>query len=230
MATSGTTTFDLDIDEIIQEGYERIGLNTNSGYDLKTARRSLNILFSEWGNRGVHLWKVALKHQALSSGTREYTADTDCSVILEAYISTTDSITTSTQDVALSKISRSEYASTPTKGSLGQPSQYYVSRVQPPVITLFQTPDASTYTYLKYYYVKKLQDATAYSDQQADVVYRFQPAMCAGLAYYLAQKKAPERVEMLKIAYEDELNRALVEDGQRTSVFIAPKDYFPAGI
>ena len=88
MATSGSTSFDLDIDEIIQEGYERIGLNTNSGYDLKTARRSLNILFSEWGNRGVHLWKVALKHQALAAGTREYTADNDCSVILEAYIST----------------------------------------------------------------------------------------------------------------------------------------------
>ena len=94
MATSGTATFDLSIDEIVEEAYERCGIQTNSGYDLKKARRSLNVLFSEWGNRGVHLWKVALKHQALTSGTREYTAPTDCSVILEAYISTTDSIET----------------------------------------------------------------------------------------------------------------------------------------
>tara|TARA_R100000687_G_scaffold38539_1_gene31381 strand:- start:44 stop:736 length:693 start_codon:yes stop_codon:yes gene_type:complete len=230
MATSGSTSFDLDIDEIIQEGYERCGLNTNSGYDLKTARRSLNILFSEWGNRGVHLWKVVLNSVPMVNGTTEYTAPSNCSVILEAYISSTDALASDTQDVALSKISRSEYSAIPNKGSVGQPSQYYVSRVQPPIVSLYQTPNASTYTHLKYYYVKKLEDATAYSGQQADVVYRFQPAMCAGLAYYLAQKKTPEKVEMLKIIYEDEMRRALVEDGQRTSVYITPKDYFPAGI
>jgi len=230
MATSGSTSFDLDIDEIIQEGYERCGLNTNSGYDLKTARRSLNILFSEWGNRGVHLWKVVLNSVAMVNGTTDYTAPANCSVILEAYISSTAALASDTQDVALTKVSRSEYASIPNKGSVGQPSQYYVSRVQPPIVSLYQTPNASTYTHLKYYYVKKLEDATAYSGQQADVVYRFQPAMCAGLAYYLAQKKTPEKVEMLKIIYEDEMSRALVEDGQRTSVYITPKDYFPAGI
>ena len=151
MATSGTTTFDLDIDDIIQEAYERTGARTNSGYDLKSARRSLNILFSEWGNRGVHLWKVELKEQLLTNGTATYTAPTNANDILEAYVSTTTGTTSSTNDVSLTKISRSEYAALPNKGSTGQPSQYYVDRQTTPTITLYQTPDASTYTYIKYY-------------------------------------------------------------------------------
>ena len=228
MATSGTTTFDLDIDDIIQEAYERCGARTNSGYDLKSARRSLNILFSEWGNRGVHLWKVALQEQLLTSGTATYTAPSNANDILEAYVSTTTGTTSSTNDVSLTKISRSEYAALPNKGSTCQPSQYYVDRQTVPTITLYQTPDASTFTYLKYYYLKRIEDAGAYSNQ-SDVVFRFIPCMVAGLAYYISMKVNPQLTNQNKLIYEDELNRALQEDGQRTSVYITPQTYFPQG-
>ena len=181
MATSGTTAFDLDIDDIIQEAYERCAARTNSGYELKSARRSLNILFSEWGNRGLHLWKVELKEQALTSGTATYTAPTNANDILEAYVSTTSGQTTGTNDVSLTKISRSEYAALPNKGSTGQPSQYYVDRQKTPTITLYQTPDASTFTHLKYYYLKRIEDAGAYTNQ-SDVFFRFIPCIVAGLA------------------------------------------------
>ena len=229
MATSDSTTFDLNIDDIIQEAYERCGKRTNSGYDLKSARRSLNILFSEWGNRGVHLWKVELKEQLLTNGTATYTAPTNANDILEAYISTTTGTTSATNDVSLTKISRSEYAALPNKGSTRQPSQYYVDRQTIPQITLYQTPDASTYTYLKYYYLKRIEDAGAYTNT-ADVVFRFIPCMVAGLSYYLSMKYNPQVVQQNKLIYEDELQRALVEDGQRTSVYITPQSYYPTGL
>lgn len=227
MATSGTTSFDLSIDEIIEEAYERLGMRTNSGHDIKTARRSLNILFSEWGNRGVHLWKVELDEATLVSGQAAYTVSTDVSDVLEAYISSTSGTPgTTTTDLTLSKIDRSTYAALPNKGVTGQPSQYYVDRQTTPVIYLYQTPDLSTYTYLKYYVIKRIEDAGAYTNT-GDIAYRFIPCMCAGLAYYLAIKRSPQRAELLKLAYEDEMKRALDEDGQRTSLFITPQSYFP---
>ena len=205
MATSGTTSFNLSIDEIVEEAYERIGIRINSGYDIKSARRSLNILFSEWGNRGVHLWKVELDQVALVQGQANYTVNTDVSDVLEAYISSTSGTPgTTTNDLSLSKIDRSTYAALPNKGTQGQPSQYYVDRQTTPVIYLYQTPDLSTYTYLKYYVIKRIEDSGAYTNT-ADVAYRFIPCMCAGLAYYLAIKRPPQRAELLKLAYEDEM-------------------------
>ena len=229
MATSGTTSFDLNIDDIIEEAYERCGVRTSSGYDLRSARRSLNILFSEWGNRGVHLWKVELKEQLLTAGTATYDAPSNANDILEAYISTTTGTTSSTNDVSLTKISRSEYAALPNKGSTGQPSQYYVDRQTTPKINLYQTPDASTYKYVKYYYLKRIEDAGAYTNT-ADVVFRFIPCMVAGLAYYLSMKRNPQLTQQNKLLYEDELQRALTEDGQRTSVFITPQTFYPQGV
>jgi hypothetical protein len=226
MATSGTTAFDLTIDEIVEEAYERCGLQTNSGYDLKKARVGLNILFSEWGNRGVHLWKTELQTQALTAGTSTYTTPTSTNDVLEAYISTSSGITSSTTDVSLTKIDRSTYAALPNKGNQGQPSQYYVDRQTTPTITLYQTPDASTYTHLKYYTLNRVEDAGAYGNN-ADVPFRFIPCMISGLAFYLSLKYSPQRTEALKLYYEDELKRALDEDGQRTSVFIAPSSYYP---
>jgi hypothetical protein len=228
MATSGTTSFNLTIDDVIEEAYERCGIRTNSGHDLKSARRSLNLLFSDWGNRGVHLWKVTLQTQALTAGVFQYATPTDCNDVLEAYISTTSNTTSTTQDVSLTKIDRSAYAALPNKGATGQPSQYYVSREITPEIYLYQAPDASTYTFVKYYYIGRIEDAGAYTNT-ADVVYRFMPAMCAGLAYYLSQKIAPDRIQLLKQLYEDEMLRALEEDGQRTSSYISPQNYYPAG-
>jgi hypothetical protein len=229
MATSGTTTFDLDIDDIIEEAYERCGVRTNSGYNIKSARRSLNILFSEWGNRGVHLWKVVLKEQLLTAGTATYATPQDCSDVLEAYVSTAQTVTETTNDISLDKIDRSAYAALPNKGQQGQPSQYYVNRQVNPTISLYLTPDCAQYIYLKYYYISRIQDAGAYSDQ-ANVPYRFLPCMISGLAYYLGQKVAPDRVQGLKLIYEDELQRALEEDSQRTSSYISPYSYFGDGI
>jgi len=225
MATSGTTAFDLDIDDIIEEAYERCAVRTNSGKDLKSARRSLNIMFSEWSNRGVHLWKVTLNTQALTSGTETYTTPTDTSDVLEAYISSSSGTTSSTSDVALTKISRSDYAAKSNKGATGQPSEYYVDRQTTPTITLYQTPDASTYTHLKFYTVKRIEDAGAYTNQ-SDVAFRFIPAMVAGLAYYLSMKVNPQMTQQNKAIYEDELKRALDEDNQRTSVYITPQSYY----
>ena len=231
MATSGTTSFNLNIDEVIDEGYERCGLSTTSGYDLRSARRSLDLLFAEWGNRGIHLWKVALNENSLVSGQAEYDVSSNVSDVLEAFVSSTvaASNNANTQDVSLTKIDRSTYAALPNKLATGQPSQYYVERTITPKIYLYQAPDLNTYTTLKYYVIKRIEDAGAYTND-ADVAYRFLPCMCAGLAYYLSMKKAPQLVQQNKLVYEDELKRALDEDGQRTSTFITPQSFYPTGI
>jgi len=231
MATSGTTGFDLNIDDIIQEAYERCAITTNSGYDLRSARRSLNLLFAEWGNRGIHLWKVEQDENALVAGQATYTVSSDVNDVLEAFISSTAtaSNTSNTQDISLSKIDRSAYAAIPNKFETGTPSQYYVDRQTTPIINLYQTPDLSTYTVLKYFVIKRIEDAGAYTDQ-ADVAYRFLPCMCAGLAYYLSMKKSPQLVQQNKMIYEDELKRALEEDGQRASTFITPQSFYPTSI
>lgn len=136
MATSGTTSFNLDIDDVIEEAYERCGIRNTKGYDLKSSRRSLNLLFSEWGNRGVHLWKVELKNQLMTAGTITYATPSDCSDVLEAYVSTSETVTSSTNDISLTKIDRSAYAGLPNKGQTGQPSQYYVDRQITPTISI----------------------------------------------------------------------------------------------
>jgi hypothetical protein len=235
MATSGTTSFDLDIDEIIQEAYERCGVTARTGYGLKSARRSLNILFSEWGNRGLHLWKVALASVPLVEGQAEYNNasdstnfPSDINEVLEAYVRN-NSTATAPVDTPISKIDRSAYSAIANKLSKGTPSQYYVDRTTTPSIFLYQTPSStfsgSSYL-LKFYYLKRIQDVGAYTNQ-GDVVYRFIPCMCAGLAYYLSLKIAPERTQNLKLLYEDELTRALTEDSSSTSTYLTPKVYFP---
>lgn len=231
MATSGTTAFDLSIEEIIQEAYERCGMATTSGYSLRSARTSLNLLFAEWANRGIHLWKVSLNENLLVSGQAEYAVDGSVSDVLEAFVSTTGAgaNTVNTQDVALSKIDRSAYSALPNKLAVGQPSQYYVDRQEIPKIYLYQAPDLNTYTYLKYYVIKRIEDAGAYTDD-ADIVFRFLPCMVAGLAYYLAMKNSPQLVQQNKLIYEDQLKRALDEDGQRASTFITPQSFYPNGV
>jgi len=231
MASSGTTAFNLNIDEVIDEAYERCSLSTQSGYDLKRARRNLNLLFSEWGNRGVHLWKVELNEAALVAGQPNYTTPAAVSDVLEAFISTTNAAgnNINTQDVSLTKIDRSAYAALPNKYATGQPSQYYVDRQITPIIYLYQAPDASTYTTLKYYSINRIEDAGAYGNTP-DTPYRFLPCMVAGLAYYLSFMKAAEKTQMLKLAYEDEMKRALDEDGSRTSLYISPQTFFGDGV
>ena len=234
MASSGTTTFDLQIDEIVEEAYERCGIQTNSGYDLKKARRSLNVLFSDWGNRGVHLFKIQLNVSALANGTSQYQTASGCSDVLEefiSYIATLVDPASTTTDISITKIDRSTYAAIPNKGATGTPSQYYVQRVSKadttlPLITLFLTPDASTYTHLKYFSIQRIDDAGAFTNT-ADVPFRWLPCMISGLAFYVSQKYTHERTQQLKLYYEDELKRALDEDGSRSSTFITPAQYYP---
>jgi hypothetical protein len=219
MATSGTTDFNLNIDDVIEESFERIGKQVRTGYDLKSARRSLNLLLSEWGNRGVHLWKVTNHTQNLVANTTTYTAPADCSDVLEAVFRN------GSTDTTLNKISRSEYQAIPNKSSTGTPSQYYVRRNLSNVeISLYQTPGV-TDTQINYYYVARIEDAGAYTNTP-DAPYRFLPCMVSGLSFYLAQKHNPGRVQEMKLYYEDELQRALTEDGQRTSVHLVPQNYF----
>src|SRR6056300_1614824 len=237
--TSGTTTFEknFSIDEIIEEAYERIGFQTNSGYDIKTARRSLNIMFQEWGNRGLHFWEVKnnsitlvdgqaeyTMYRAASDGTSDPTAVYGVDDILEAAYRNSSSV-----DFPLTKISRSEYQALSNKTSEGTPTQYFVQRfIDKVTITLYLTPGSSEAgNTINYYYVKRIQDVGDYTNA-TDVPYRFVPCMASGLASYLAQKFAPQRTQELKLLYEDELQRALSEDGSSSSSYISPKVYYPS--
>ena len=236
--TSGTTTFDktFAIDEIIEEAYERIGMQGVSGNQLRMARRSLNIMFQEWGNRGLHYWEVANNSITLVDGKAEYTmfrstgdGTSDATAVygvddvLEASYRNASSV-----DSPLSKINRSTYQGLANKTSEGTPTQYFVQRfIDKVTVTLYLTPGSSQAGHtVNYYYVKRIQDAGDYTND-ADVPYRFVPCMASGLAFYLAQKYAPQRAQELKLFYEDELARALSEDGSSTSVHILPKTYYP---
>ena len=235
--TSGTTVFDKNfaIDEIIEEAYERIGMQGVSGNQLRMARRSLNILFQEWGNRGLHYWQVANNNITLvadqavytmfrstGDGTSDATAIYGVDDILEA------SFRNSNVDTPLTKINSSQYQALSNKTSTGTPTQYFVQRLIDRVtITLYLTPGSSEAgKFINFYYVKRIQDVGDYTNA-TDVPYRFVPCMASGLAFYLAQKFKPQMVQQMKLLYEDELQRALAEDGSSSSTYISPKVYYP---
>jgi len=236
--TSGTHVFDknFSIDEIIEEGYERIGMAGVSGYQLKSARRSLNIMFQEWANRGLHYWEVAnnsitlVNNQAVytmfrstGDGSSDATAVYGVDDVLEASFRNASNV-----DTPLTKINRSAYQALSNKTDTGQPTQYFVQRfIDKVTITLYLTPGTSEAgKFINYYYVKRIQDVGDYTNA-TDVPYRFVPCMSSGLAYYLSIKYAPQRTQELKLLYEDELQRALEEDGSSSSSFITPKTYYP---
>ena len=236
--TSGTTVFDKSfaIDEVIEEAYERIGMQGVSGNQLRLARRSLNIMFQEWGNRGLHYWEVANNSFTLVDGQAEYTmfrstADGTSSAtavygvddVLEAVYRNASNV-----DSPLTKINRSTYQGLSNKTSEGTPTQYFVQRfIDKVTVTLYLTPGSSQAGHtVNYYYVKRIQDAGGYTNA-TDVPYRFVPCMASGLAFYLAQKFNPQLVQQMKLLYEDELNRALQEDGSSSSSYITPKTYYP---
>mgnify|MGYP003678439590 FL=1 len=236
--TSGTATFDktFAIDEIIEDAYERIGLQGVSGNQLRTARRSLNIMFQEWGNRGLHYWEVANNSFTLVDGQAEYTmfrstGDGTSSAtavygvddVLEAVYRNASNV-----DSPLTKINRSTYQGLSNKTSEGTPTQYFVQRfIDKVTVTLYLTPGSSQAGHLvNYYYVKRIQDVGDYTNA-TDVPYRFVPCMASGLSYYLSQKFKPELTQNMKLMYEDELQRALAEDGSSSSSFITPKTYYP---
>ena len=236
--TSGTTVFDKNfaIDEIIEEAYERIGMQGVSGNQLRMARRSLNIMFQEWGNRGLHYWQVAnnsitlvdgqatyTMFRSTGDGTSDATAVYGVDDVLEAVYRNSSNV-----DTPLTKINRSTYQGLSNKTSEGTPSQYFVQRfIDKVTITLYLTPGSTEAgNFINYYYVKRIQDVGSYTNA-TDVPYRFVPCMASGLAYYLSQKYQPPRTQELKLLYEDELQRALTEDGSSSSSYITPKTYYP---
>ena len=236
--TSGKVIFDknFSIDEIVEEAYERIGLQNVSGYQLKTARRSLNILFQEWGNRGLHYWQIAnnditlvdgqavyTMFRSTGDGTSDATAVYGVDDILEAVYRNSSNV-----DTPLTKINRSTYQALSNKTSEGTPTQYYVQRfIDKVTITLYLTPGSSEAgNKLNYYYVKRIQDVGDYTNA-TDLPYRFVPCMISGLAFYLSQKFNPQATQAMKLYYEDELQRALAEDGSSSSSHITPKVYYP---
>ena len=240
--TSGTVTFDktFAIEEIIEEAYERLGIQVSSGYQLKTARRSLNILFQEWGNRGVHYWEVGEANIDLIEGQAEYnffraTSDGTSAVtnpadtygvadILEASLRSNRTQTTQS-DSSLTKISRSTYSDLSSKLSKGTPAQFFVQRfVDKTTLTVYPTPDSSNASKdLHFYFLKRIQDVDGTYTDATDLPYRFVPCMVSGLAFYLSQKVNPQLTQTMKLYYEDELARALSEDGSASSTFITPK-------
>ena len=235
--TSGTATFDktFAIDEIIEEAYERIGMQGVSGNQLKMARRSLNIMFQEWANRGLHYWEVANNNITLVADQATYTmfrSTGDGTSSTTAVYGVDDVLEVvyrnSNVDSPLTKINRSQYQALSNKTSTGQPTQYFVQRLIDRVtITLYLTPGSSEAgKFINYYYVKRIQDVGDYTNA-ADVPYRFVPCMVSGLAFYMAQKFKPQMVQQMKLLYEDEFQRALSEDGSPSSTYISPKVYYP---
>ncbi len=245
--TSGTVTFDktFAVDDIIAEAYERIGSQVTSGYQLKSARRSLNILFQEWGNRGLHYWEVGETNIDLIEGQAEYTfyrasgdgtsSSTNATSnvygvadVLEATFRQNRTQTTQS-DAAMTKIDRSTYSSLSAKLSKGTPSQYFVQRfIDKTTVTVYPTPDSTAASKdMHIFFVKRIQDADSTYTDATDVPFRFVPCMVSGLAFYLAQKFNPQLVQQMKLLYEDELARALAEDGSPSSTIITPKTYYP---
>tara|TARA_R110002020_G_scaffold6052_1_gene25331 strand:- start:98 stop:763 length:666 start_codon:yes stop_codon:yes gene_type:complete len=214
MATSGSRDFNLDVAEVIEEAYERCGLEVRTGYDARTARRSLNLMFADWANRGLNLWTVSSATVTLTQGTAAVTLGSDVVSILEVVLRRDNT------DYILNQISRTDYVTLPDKTTQGRPSQFWFNRQIEPVINLWAVPENST-DQIIYYYVQRLEDADTLVNT-TDMPFRFYPCMVAGLAYYTAMKRAPERLQILKGIYEEEFQRAAEEDEQRVSLKLQP--------
>ena len=219
MATSGTATFNLEFDDLIEEAYERCGLEDRDGYDMRTARRSINLMFADWANRGLNLWTIEQRQVAMVVGQNTYDLPNDTVNVLSAVIRTGSSQTQ--QDITIDRISQNEYLHLPDKNTPARPAQYYVQRTNTPVLFVYPTPDSAQSYIFRYYAVRRIQDVGAYTNT-GDVVFRFLPALAAGLAYYMSLKKAPERTMMLKQIYEEEFQRAAQEDRDIASVYLTP--------
>lgn len=228
MTTSGTATFDLDLTELVEEAFERAGGEMRSGYDLRTARRSLNLMFADWANRGINLWTVASGSITLSTGVATYNLPDDTVDLLEHVIRTNAGNASTQADLTITRISVSTYASIPNKLTQARPIQIYINRQAPtPTVTVWPTPDPSTTYTLVYWRLRRLQDAGNGSNTM-DVPFRFLPAMVAGLAYYLAMKipSGAERLPILKAQYEEAWQLAFEEDREKAAVRFVPRQMF----
>ena len=215
MATSASTNFELDVSDYIEEAYERCGLETRTGYDLKSAKRSLNLMLVEWANRGLNQWTIAQRTQTVTASDGEYSLGTDVIDILSLAV-----LRDSTY-YSLERISRDSYLAIPNKSQTGRPPQFFLDRQLTPNLKIWPLPDNST-DVLYYDALTRMDDADAYTNT-LEIPFRFYPCLAAGLAYYIAIKKAPDRIQLLKAAYEEEFERAMSEDRDRSSFNVSPQ-------
>ena len=219
MTTSSSTDFNLDVAEYIEEAYERCGLETRTGYDLQTAKRSLNIMLAEWANRGLNQWTIEQRTQALTANDSEYSLGTDLIDILSLVVRRSGT------DFTMTRISRDAFLNLPNKTSTGRPTQYFLDRQITPNLKIFPTPENST-DVIHYDALTRIQDADTQVNTM-EIPFRFIPCLTAGLAYYIAMKKAPDRIQLLKTVYEEEFDRAMAEDRDRSAFNVVPKlDYY----
>lgn len=217
MATSGTTTFNLSIDDLVEEAFERCGIRPTSGYQLSSARRSLNLLFLDWANRGLNLWTIEQATFPLTAGVNEISLDESVVNVLEAVIrQNNQGINT---DVYIERISREDWLNVPDKTTRARPAQFYVQRTNVPKVYFYPAADQN-YTFV-YYRIRRIQDAGGYTNT-ADVNFRFLPCLASGLAYYLSLKFAADRAAALKAIYEEDFQRAALEDRDTASVQFVP--------
>ena len=214
MTTSGTKTFELDVTEYIEEAFERCGLEVRTGYDIRTAKRSLNLLLADWANRGLNRWTIDQTTVTVTQGTRDYALDPDTIDILSVVVRR-DGV-----DYGIERISRDDYLNIPTKTTQSRVSQFYVDRQITPVLKVWPAPDNST-DVLIFDRLVRMDDASA-ATNTLQMPFRFYPALAAGLAYYVSLKRAPQRTQLLKAVYEEELDRAMSEDRDRASLQIVP--------
>ena len=225
MAVSGTTLFNPDLSEIIEEAYERVGLEIRTGYQFRTARRSLNYLVTSWANQGINLWTVTPADITLVQGQGQYNLPADCVDIIEHVIRQSPGSQYNQTDIVIPRIALPTYAAIPNKLSQGRPVQVYVDRQSPiPTINIWPTPNQSGY-YFHYWYLRRIDDAGSTGTVTQDVPFRFYEALTAGLALMLAQKQADidyNRVQMLKASYDEALQLAKDEDRDKAPVRFVP--------
>ena len=218
MATSNSTDFEPNVAEFIEEAFERCGLELRTGYDLKTAQRSINLMLAEWANRGLNQRTISEATQTVTEGTREYTLNSNVIDVLDVVLRRTEGGTTT--DTQMSRVSRSEYINIPTKSTKARPTQFFVDKQNTPVLKVWPAPENST-DILVFNKMVRMDDADK-GINTMDLPFRFYPCFVAGLSYYLSMKKNPQLTEQLKLIYEEEFRRAADEDEDRASFRITP--------
>ena len=218
MALSGSTNFEPNVTEFIEEAFERCGLELRTGYDLKTAKRSINLMLAEWANRGLNQWTIEQATQTVTEGTNSYSLNTNVIDILDMVIRRT--LNSTVTDININRIGRSEYTNIPVKATKGRPSQFFFDKLTTPAIKVWPTPENST-DILVFNKLIRMDDADT-AINTMDMPFRFYPCFAAGLAYYLSVKRAPEKTQLLKGLYEEEFQRAADQDEDRVSFRLKP--------
>jgi hypothetical protein len=222
MTLSGTRDFELDVADYVEEAFERCGLEVRTGYDLKTAKRSLNLMLADWANRGLNQWTIKQRTVTMVPGDGDYDLGQDVIDVLSVVVQRDGT------DYSLERLSRDGFLTIPNKTTQGRVNQFFLDRQITPVLKLWPVPDNNT-DVVYYDALTRMDDADIYTNTM-DMPFRFYPCLAAGLAYYIALKRAPNRVQMLKAVYEEEFDRAATEDRDRSSFNVVPKyEYYRVG-